>query len=179
MDQMGVRMKNDAATGRARLSEIMTKFSTAMLVTRALDGQLRARPLSFAGEHDGLLCFSTSAESPKVDELGDDPRVAVTMQDDAHYVSVSGTAELSDDPALIEQFWREPWRVWFPEGKRDPSLRILRITPTLAEYWDQSGARGIKYLIEMAKAYATGTKPDSGASSDDVKVTLDHPGTRG
>jgi general stress protein 26 len=150
----------------------MTKFSTAMLVTRRPDGQLRARPLTFAGEHDGLLCFSTSAESPKVAELSDDPRVAVTMQDDSRYVSISGTAELSDDPALIEKLWREPWRVWFPEGKSDPELRILRVRPVLAEYWDQSGVKGIKYLIEMVKAYATGTTPPSGASSDDVKVPL-------
>ena len=42
----------------------------------------------------------------------------------------------------------------------------------MAEYWDQSGARGIKYLIEMAKAYATGTTPASGASSDNVKIRL-------
>ena len=96
-------MNDDQAKARARLSELMAKFSTAMLVTRTADGQLRARPLSFAGEHDGLLCFSTSAESPKVSELGDDPRVAVTMQDDSRYVSISGTAELTDDPALIEQ----------------------------------------------------------------------------
>jgi general stress protein 26 len=163
-------MKGDETNGRARLSELMAKFSTAMFVTRTGDGQLRARPLSFAGEHDGLLCFATSAESPKVTELSEDPRVAVTMQDDARYISISGTAELSDDRALIEELWREPWRVWFPEGKSDPALRILRVRPVLAEYWDQSGARGIKYLIEMVKAYAKGTTP--GASSDDVKVQL-------
>lgn len=165
-------MNNDGANARARLSELMAKFSTAMLVTRTAEGQLRARPLSFAGEHDGLLCFSTSAESPKVTELSDDPRVAITMQDESRYVSISGSAELSDDPALIEQLWREPWRVWFPEGKSDPALRILRVKPLLAEYWDQSGARGIKYLIEMVKAYAAGTTPPSGTSSDDVKVPL-------
>jgi len=165
-------MNDDEKDPRARLSELMAKFSTAMLVTHTTDGQLRARPLTFAGEHDGLLCFSTSAESPKVAELRDDARVAITMQDDARYVSISGTAELSDDPALIEQLWREPWRVWFPEGKSDPALRILRVRPVLAEYWDQSGPRGIKYLIEMVKAYATGTTPASGASSTDVKVPL-------
>ena len=163
-------MKDPQGNSRARLSELMAKFNTAMLVTRTADGQLRARPLTFAGEHDGLLCFSTSAESPKVAELSDDPRVAVTMQDDSRYVSISGMAELSADPALIEKLWREPWRVWFPEGKDDPALRILRVRPVLAEYWDQSGARGLKYVIEMVKAYATGTTP--AASSDDVKVPL-------
>lgn len=160
------------AESRVRLSELLKKFDTAMLVTRTAGGELRARPLSFAGEEGGRLHFSTAAESPKVAELHDDPRVAVTMQDGARYISISGTAEVSGDPGLIARLWREPWRVWFPGGKDDPSLRIVTVTPTAAEYWDQSGTRGIKYLVEMVKAYATGTTPASGASSDDVKVPV-------
>jgi len=35
---------NDEANARARLSELMAKFKTAMLVTRTAEGQLRARP---------------------------------------------------------------------------------------------------------------------------------------
>jgi len=164
-------MNDEKKDGRAHLSELMKKFSTAMLVTHGTGG-LHGRPLSFAGEHDGRLYFSTSVESGKVAELQDNPRVAITMQDSTRYISISGTAELSDDPELIERLWREPWRVWFPDGKSDPALRILSVEPEVAEYWDQSGARGIKYLIEMAKAYATGTTPASGASSDNVKIRL-------
>lgn len=113
------------AESRIRLSELLDEFDTAMLVTRAADGRLRARPLSFAGEHDGRLFFSTAADSPKVAELEDDARVAVTMQDRARYVSISGTAEVSDDRALVDRLWRESWRVWFPGGKDDPALRLL------------------------------------------------------
>jgi general stress protein 26 len=147
---------------RVHLSELLAKFDTAMLVTRTADGRLRARPLSFAGELEGRLYFSTSADSPKVAELQSEPRVAITMQDGVRY-----------DRGLVERLWRESWRVWFPGGKSDPTLRILSVEPQAAEYWDQSGARGLKHLAEMVKAYATGTKPESGASSDNVKVPID------
>jgi len=158
---------------RVHLSELLAKFDTAMLVTRTADGRLRARPLSFAGELQGRLYFSTSADSPKVAELQSEPRVAITMQDSVRYVSVSGLAEIREDRGLVERLWRESWRVWFPGGKSDPTLRILSVEPQAAEYWDQSGARGLKHLAEMVKAYATGTKPESGASSDNVKVPID------
>ena len=160
---------------RAHLSELLEKFATAMLVTRTADGRLRARPLSFAGELGGRLYFSTSADSPKVAELQSDPRVAITMQDSLRYVSISGLAEIRDDRSLVERLWREAWRVWFPGGKSDPALRILAVQPEAAEYWDQSGARGLRHLAEMIKAYATGTTPASGASGDDAKVPLDKP----
>ena len=156
--------------GQARLSELLGKFNTAMVVTRTADGDLRARPMTFAGERDGRLYFATNADSPKVAELESDPRIAITMQDRFRYVSVSGSGEVSADRGLIDQLWQESWRVWFPEGKDDPALRVLSVKPVAAEYWDQSGARGVKHLVEMVKAYATGTTPASGASSDDVKV---------
>jgi general stress protein 26 len=62
-----------------------------MLVTRAADGRMRAHPLSFAGERDGVLYFSTSGDSPKVSEIEHDARVAITMQDQARYISVSAS----------------------------------------------------------------------------------------
>jgi general stress protein 26 len=158
--------------GHARLSELLGKFSTAMVVTRTAEGALRARPMTFAGERDGRLYFATSADSPKVAELESDPRVAITFQDRFRYVSVSGRAEISDDKGLIDRLWQESWRVWFPDGKGDPALRVLSVGPVSAEYWDQSGARGVKHLVEIVKAYATGTTPASGASSDDVKVRV-------
>jgi general stress protein 26 len=156
-----------------RLWELIGKFATAMLVTRTDGGRMRARPLSLASAHDGgKLYFSTSLESPKVGEMESDAEVLVTLQDSLHYVSISGTARISRDRGLVERLWSEGWRIWFPDGPSDPSLAIVEVTPCDAEYWDQSGARGIKYALEMAKAYVTGTTPESGASSANHKVEL-------
>lgn len=39
---------------------------------------------------------------------------------------------------------------------------LLRIDGETGEYWDNSGAQGIKYLIEAGKALVTGSRPDVG-----------------
>lgn len=166
-------MGDDDSNPRIHLYNLITKFHTAMLVTRTPGGALRARPLSLAAVHDeGLLYFATSVDSPKVAEIAAHPEVLITLQDGVRYVSISGAARVCRERALIDRLWSESWRVWFPEGKDDPALCILAVAPRDAEYWDQSGAKRIKYLVEMAAAYVRGTTPSSGASSDNAKVRL-------
>jgi general stress protein 26 len=148
---------------RERLRQCMHGFATAMLVTRTEDGGLRSRPLSVVHDDDDpdTLYFSTAIDSPKVREIEADPRVNVSMQDGRRFVSVTGTARLVKDRALIEKLWSETWRVWFPAGKDDPSLYILVVSPSEAAYWDATGLEGVSYFFEMARAYVTGTKPGS------------------
>lgn len=149
---------------RQRLSTLLSLFDTAMLVTRTEDGGMRARPLSIAeSQDDGAMYFSTAVDSPKVEELEADPHVNVVMQDGRRFVSVSGTATVVRNRALIERLWRPAWKVWFPQGIDDPSLCLLRIDPTEAAYWDLTGTTGIRYAFEMAKAYVKGTRPPSDA----------------
>jgi general stress protein 26 len=158
-----------AAEKRAHLKKLLAGFDTAMLVTRSADGGMRSRPLAIAEKReDEALYFATAAESSKVDEIEADSHVNVTMQHGGRYVSLSGLARVVRDRGLVEQLWSEAWKVWFPQGKDDPSLRILIVEPTEAAYWDGSGAHGLKYMFEMAKAYVTGTRP---ASDDDETHT--------
>ena len=147
---------------RERLKDLMGGFDTAMLVTRTVEGGLRARPLAIADNRDdGALYFSTASESPKVQEIEADHHVNITMQDSRRFVSLSGMARVVADRALADKLWSESWKVWFPQGKDDPSLRILIVEPTEAAYWDASGVQGLKYMFQMAKAYVTGTRPKS------------------
>jgi len=147
---------------RQRLSELVSRFDTAMLVTRTDSGGMRARPLSIADSgEDGALYFSTAIDSPKVQELEIDPHVAVVMQDRRRYVSISGVARVVRDRALIERLWSASWKIWFPQGKDDPSLCVLQVEPIEAAYWDMSGRQGVKYVFQMAKAFLSGTTPPS------------------
>jgi general stress protein 26 len=154
---------------RERLTELISGFTTAMLVTRTPDGGMRARPLSIAEKRDvGEMYFSTAIDSPKVHELESDPHVNVVMQDGRRFVSVSGVARVLRDRALIDALWSESWKVWFPRGKDDPALCLLVVEPAEASYWDMTGVDGIRYVFEMAKAYVTGTRP---ATDDDERHT--------
>jgi general stress protein 26 len=146
------------------LTELLTHFRTAMLVTRGAQGELRSRPLAIAEvREDGVLAFATSIESGKVHEIEADPQVNVSLQDDKRFVSVTGRAAIVQDRAEIDRLWSEAWKVWFPKGKTDPAICLIEVDASAAEYWDQSGGRGIKYLFEAAAAYVKGTTPDTGA----------------
>lgn len=152
----------------------MGDFDVAMVCTHTPEGGLRSRPLAIADKRgDGTLYFSTAAESHKVEEIDADPRVNVTMQDGRRFVSLTGTARVVEDRALVEKLWSESWRIWFPKGKDDPSLRILIVDPSEAAYWDAKGVEGLRYVFQMAKAYVSGTRPSSdGEESHVARVKL-------
>jgi general stress protein 26 len=148
---------------REHLKELISDFSTAMLVTRTMDGGLRSRPLAIADDQSVAgLSFATAIDSAKVKELEADDHVNVAMQGKQKFVSVTGVARIERDRALIDRLWSEAWKPWFPGGKDDPSLCILTVDPTEAAYWDNSGGEGVRYLFEMAKAFVTGTKANPG-----------------
>jgi general stress protein 26 len=166
-------MSSDVTEDRKHVEELLKHFHTAMLVTHTDGPGLRARPLVLASSHDeGLLYFATSSSSPKVAEIERAPEVAVTLQDSRRYISIGGTARITRDRALIDRLWSETWKLWFPQGKGDPDLCIVEVTPHEAEYWDQSGLAGVKFVLEAVQAYATGTKPKSGESANHAKLKL-------
>lgn len=146
---------------RQSLEKMLHSFHTAMLVTRAVDGTLRSRPMAIARvDQTDDVWFVTDIESGKVDEIDADPVVNVSLQDGSRYVSLSGTAALIQDRMLLEEMWQEAWRVWFPKGKDDPDIALLRVRTTGGEYWDNSGQQGLKSLLDAGRAYLTGTTPE-------------------
>jgi general stress protein 26 len=154
--------KLSRAEKQERLATLLKGFDVAMLVSRTAAGDLRSRPLAIAESRgDGMLYFATAAESEKVTELEAEPRVNVAMSDKRRFISVTGKARISHDRNLIESLWSDAWRVWFPKGKDDPTLRLIIVEPSEAQYWDAGGVEGLKYLFEAAKALVTGSQPDS------------------
>lgn len=135
------------------LHEILEHFDTAMLVTRSSDGVLRARPMAIArAEGDADLWFFTSVDSAKVDELLGDAHCAAVMQGSLRYLSLSGRAELVRDRERIDALWKRAYEAWFDHGKDDPSLALIHFMAEEGEYWDSSGAKGLRYALEVARA---------------------------
>jgi PPOX class probable F420-dependent enzyme len=72
----------------------------AMLATTRPDGRPHVVPIWYDLDDDGRLVFTTGASSVKARNLRRDGRVALCVQDDQppfDFVSMSGTAEISDD----------------------------------------------------------------------------------
>ncbi len=147
---------------REHLYDLLKDFDTAMLVTKSADGHMQARPMAVAElRADADAYFVTSVDSPKASEIGTDPTITLTFQSSNQYASVSGRAEVVRDRALIDRLYKEDWKIWFPKGKSDPSIAMIKFTAQDAEYWDNAGAQGLKFVYEAAKAYVKGETPKS------------------
>jgi general stress protein 26 len=158
---IGMSQKPTTSEQFEHFHKLLSQFHTAMLVTHVENGQLRARPMAIARvDDDCRIWFITTAESAKSHEIEADTHVHIVCQKDrSAYLSLSGRAALVRDRSMIRDLWKEPFRVWFPEGKDDPSIELIVVNPQEGEFWDNEGLNKIKYLFSAAKAYVTGTTP--------------------
>lgn len=155
------------------LVDVLKDFDTAMLMTRTTSGELRGRPMALAHiEPNGSVLFATSLSNETVREIEKEPRVALTVQGKLKFASVSGIASITRDRALIERHWQEGWKVWFPEGKSDPNLCLITFDAGDGEYWDNTGARGLKFALRAAKAYVSGERLEGRDSQLNAKVHM-------
>jgi len=148
-----------------KLREVVKDIDFCMLTTVAENGDLPSRPMSSNGDidSDGALWFFTSASSHKVHEIEKLPKVNVSFADpdNQHYVSISGTAQLVRDRNKIDELWRPEFKMWFPNGKDDPDVALLRVSPEKAEYWD-SPASTIGYMLNFLSSMVSGKETDAG-----------------
>lgn len=151
------------AEGRKKVLSLIKDIKFAMMATYAREGFIHARPMAARHEEDGTLWFLTSRSAHTVDEVRADPRVLLTYAEpsDQHYVSITGSAQLSDDRSRIRELWSEPMRTWFPKGPDDPDIALIRVTPERAQYWDAPSS-AVVYAYGYVKARLTGERPSPG-----------------
>ena len=150
--------------------EVLKGFEQAMLVTHSDEIGMHARPMAIAGsEDDGSVWFISGEDTPKVAELHHDRTTLAVMQSGVKSLAISGRSELTRDRDKIHALWKETFRAWF-EGKDDPNILLIRLRPEQAEYWDNSGLKGIKFAMKLAAAYVSGKTLSQDAGDDDVDV---------
>src|SRR5215208_5457450 len=76
-------------------------------------------------------------------------------------MSISGKAQLVRDRKKIEELWKPEFKMWFPEGKDDPEIALLRISLEKAEYWD-SPSSTIGYALSFVSSLVTGKEAEFG-----------------
>jgi len=159
----------------ARLREVMDGLRTAILMTSSQEDsqKLHGRPMSIAAFEDDNSCwFFTSIDSPKVQEAKADSEGYVICQDSARQVVMRGHIGITKDRAKIDKYWSKGVEIWFPEGKDDPRLCLMRFVVQEAEYWDLSGTKKLRYYLEAAKAFVKGETPEAVAGQHGKVATL-------
>ncbi len=141
-----------------RVWELAKKIDFCMFVT--WDGeQQRSRPLSARVYRDeNAIYFLVDKDGSKNQQVEEFPKVSLGFSDIGamKFLTIAGTAELSNDRAKIADLWSEFDKAWW-DGADDPDIRLLTVTPEDAELWDSPGR--VVATAKMLAAAVTGAKP--------------------
>ena len=144
------------------IAALIKASKIALVTTQSSSGALHARPLAVQeAEFDGDLWFFTPHPSEKTEEIAAHPLANASFESGKGYLSISGTASVVQDKAKIDELWSKSVEAWFPEGRDDPSVALLKIEADSAEYWSLTDPKPLR-LLKIARAAVTGDEPDVG-----------------
>jgi general stress protein 26 len=159
-----------------KLHELVKDIKVAMMTTRRPDGRLVSRPMATQEESapGADFWFVTDRDGEKVKELQFDPNLNLGFYKDRtrEWISVSGTAVLTDDRALIHRLYRPDWKIWFADqggaqdgSPDDPRLLLIGVRAHSAHFMTVDRPQPV-VLFEVLKGYVTGEAPDLGETHE-------------
>jgi general stress protein 26 len=127
-----------------------------------------AQPMTaFREAETGTIWFFTRAET----DLARDAGIASAMfhygsKDQKVWACIHGELSVhGHDREIIDRHWNPILAAWYPDGKDDPHLTILRFDADDGRVWVSDGGL-VKFAFEIAKANLTKTLPDAGGVAD-------------
>ena len=143
-----------------KLKSLVDEIKICLFCTNLkTDDGATCRPMSAIKVCDqGNIWFFSEKDSEKNMAIVADKKVQLFFSHPVKgsYLVVNGEAEIILDKAKIEELWTPVAKIWFKEGKEDPSISIIKVSPTNAYYWDTEGNQMINFF-KMIASVATGT----------------------
>jgi general stress protein 26 len=157
------------------LRKLVRDIEVAMMTTRRADGHLVSRPMAIQKDAPGAdFWFVTARDTDKVAELAADPHLNLGFYNNRtrEYVSVAGTAVLTDDRALIHRLYAPDWKAWFEDqggaqdgSADDPRLFLIGVKAASAHFLNIDKPQ-VVVLFELLKGMVTGQAPDLGEEQE-------------
>jgi general stress protein 26 len=113
---------------------IIDSARCSVLVSVDNEGRPHAREMDpFAPDDNMIIWFATNPNTRKVQQIRNNPNVAVFYYDTKglSYVSINGKAELVNDPAEKEKHWKTYWKRYYPD--RDKDMILIKVVPERME----------------------------------------------
>ena len=148
-----------------KIRELVKSASSGFFCTAIRTGRaVPTRPMAVQKVDDqGRLWFLSADDSNHVADITADPAVQLMFQGSAHsdFLTLYGRAELSKDKAKIEELYEPIMKTWFTEGKDDPRITVICVTPSEGYYWDTKHNRAVVFAKMVAGAITGKTLDDS------------------
>jgi general stress protein 26 len=155
----------EGAEAWAKAKEIAESGKTCFFCSGIKNGlPFSTRPMSFQKIDDnGDFWFLSAKDSQKNADIQSDPMVQLLFQESAHsgFLTLYGIAEISTDKAKIDELWEPIIKTWFTEGKDDPRITVIKVSPTQGYYWDNKHGDAIAFIKMAAGAVLGKTFDDS------------------
>lgn len=119
---------------------------------------------AFHDKDTHTLWFYGDRNTDLVKDIGEDGHAGMFCfmdKDHGVYACLGGDLSLSHDEGRIDKHWSPMVSAWYPEGKDDPKLVLVRFDVVDAQVW-VSDSGPVKFAYEIAKANLTKTQPDEG-----------------
>ena len=146
-------------------------IEVAMMTTRRADGHLQSRAMATQKRAAGAdLWFVTLDDTPKLQDLSDDPHVNLSYYKDRtrEWISIAGIARVTRDRAKIHELYAPDWAAWFPKGddprhgtKDDPRMVLIAVDIHAAAFLEVNKPQPV-VLFELVKGWLTGSTPELG-----------------
>jgi general stress protein 26 len=123
---------------------------------------------AFAEPADGQIWFFTRKDSDLAVHVADGSAEAmfvVQAKDQKFQACVSGRLETRHDGVRIDRYWSPIVAAWFPDGKDDPSLTLLRLETRDAAAWITE-VGPVRFAWEIARANLAHVQPDLGRHAE-------------
>ncbi|WP_367870642.1 pyridoxamine 5'-phosphate oxidase family protein [Luteolibacter sp. Populi] len=165
---MGTTQNLVASEAVEKMRELVGDSPTCMLATNIAGVPPHLCPMQVQDVDDeGCLWFFSGADSAHNSHVQADPRVQLIFSNNSkhEYLAVYGTAEITNDIDKVDELWSSMVKTWFPQGKDDPNLTLIRVCPEKVHYWDVKDGK----LVAMAKILlgaVTGHPQDIGIEGD-------------
>jgi len=120
---------------------------------------------AFVERETNTLWFFTKNDTDLARSVALGADAAFIFLDRKLQACIDGRVTLEHDRGRIDRYWNAHVAAWYPEGKDDPSLTLLRLEVSEAAVWITEGGL-LKYAFEVAKANTSKTTPDVGERRD-------------
>jgi general stress protein 26 len=171
---MGTTQDLQRTAAIEKIQELIDAANVCLFATELTKAPISVRPMSTSKADDqGYIWFFSKNDSDKNQHIQQNDQVQLLYSNNSssEYLSIYGHAEIVRDKNKIAELWTPIAKAWFTEGKEDPSITLLKITPKEGHYWDTKNGKMIS-LIKIVASVVTGKTSDNGIEGKVKNITV-------